>query len=279
MKALAPWLLCALVVAATSAAAAPLSGKFQSPLGPLSVSESGDGTITGKITDPKNACNFPRGTAVLAGSRLDDSCVAGTFTACKLITDICAGIIKGDTILLVTNNGSKLSGTIHLDGKGCKTPLTSDALVLKKANVPKPPPPPPKAKAANVDGLLAEAQTLIIAGEAEDARKKCQEAIKLDPGRSQAYTCAGVTYYLRDRYDEAFENYAKALDADPTNPDVYYNMACIYAVLGKTEEAIQHLRLSLLNGYIQVKTMSEDADLKSLHGNADFEKLKTGQLE
>ncbi len=271
-------LLLSLVLSAP-AAAGPLSGKFQSPLGVLLLSENADGAVVGTITDANNACNFPKGTAVLAGTRLDESCVAGSLTACKLITDTCAGIIKGDTILLVTNNGSKLSGTIHLDGKGCKTPLTSDALVLKKANVAKPPPPPPKVKAVNVDALLHEAQTLIGAGEAEEARKKCLEAVKLDPSRSQAHTCVGVTYYLRDRYDEAFEAYAKALDADPTNPDVYYNMACVYAVLGKTEEAIQYLRLTLLNGYVQVKTMSEDADLKSLHGNPDFERLKTGLLE
>ena len=275
------------VIGAGSASASPLSGRFQSPLGPLQLTESKDGAVKGTITDPKNACNFPKGTVVLDGSRLDDTCVAGAFTACKLITETCAGIIKGDTILLVTGNGSKLSGTIHLDGKGCKTPLSSDALVLKK---PTPPPPRPKPKpkpaagvadvpAASGDAVLTQAHALITGGEAEEARKKCTEATKLDPSASQAWVCLAVTYYMRERYEEAFENYAKALEADPTNRDVYYNMACLYAILGKTEQAIQYLRLALLNGYVQTSTLLEDADLKSLHGHPVFEKLKLGQLE
>ena len=264
------------------ALAAPLSGKFQSPLGVLSVKEAADGTVTGSITDAKNPCGFPKGTAVLNGARLDDSCVAGTFKACKLMTDTCAGFIQGDAILLVSKGGALLSGTVHLDGRGCQTPLTGDALVLKKSGggaPPKPPAPPPKPQHDQSEQLAKDAHALIMAGEAEEARKKCQEAVKLDPGFSQGYTCLGVTYYLRERYDEAFEQYAKALEADPANRDVYYNMASIYAIQGKVDEALQYLKLSVLNGYIDLATLSSDNDLKNLHGNAEFERIKSGQLE
>jgi hypothetical protein len=267
------------LLASTPAAAAPLSGKFTSPLGVLAIKEGADGTVSGSITDPKNPCGFPKGTEVLSGSRLDDSCVAGTFKACKIITDTCAGIIQGDAILLVTKGGSLLSGTVHLDAKGCATPLNGDALVLKKVGAPPPPKPPPKPKKDDAIRLAKEAHPLIMAGEAEEARKKCQEAVKLDPGYSQGYTCIAVSYYLRERYDEAFEYYAKALEAEPANGDVYYNMASIYAIQGKTEEAIQYLKLSVLNGYIDIKTLSTDNDFKNLHGNPDFERLKTGALE
>ena len=262
--------------------AAPLSGKFQSPLGILSVKEAADGTVTGSITDAKNPCGFPKGTAVLNGARLDDSCVAGTFKACKLMTDTCAGFIQGDAILLVSKGGALLSGTVHLDGRGCQTPLTGDALVLKKSGggaPPKPPAPPPKPQHDQSEQLAKDAHALIMAGEAEEARKKCQEAVKLDPGFSQGYTCLGVTYYLRERYDEAFEQYAKALEADPANRDVYYNMASIYAIQSKVDEALQYLKLSVLNGYIDLATLSSDNDLKNLHGNAEFERIKSGQLE
>jgi TPR repeat len=264
------------------ALAAPLSGKFQSPLGFLSIKEAADGTVTGSITDAKNPCGFPKGTAVLNGARLDDSCVAGTFKACKLMTDTCAGFIQGDAILLVSKGGALLSGTVHLDGRGCQTPLTGDALVLKKSGSgapPKPPAPPPKPQHDQSEQLAKDAHALIMAGEAEEARKKCQEAVKLDPGFSQGYTCLGVTYYLRERYDEAFEQYAKALEADPANRDVYYNMASIYAIQGKIDESLQYLKLSVLNGYIDLPTLSSDNDLKNLHGNAEFERIKSGQLE
>ena len=264
---------------APAAAAVPISGNYSSPLGYLKLSEGDDGTVTGTITSKKNACNFPVGTKVLDGARLDDSCVAGTFTACRIVSDECfAGPVKGDAILLVTKGGSLLSGAVHLESKGCKTPMTGDAVVLKKRGSKPAPKATPKPKVGEAKKLAEAAQAMIGNGEAEEARKKCQDAVKIDPGFSQGYTCIGITYYLRERYDEAFEYYAKALEANPANRDVYYNMACIYAIQNKVPEALQYLKLSVLNGYIDLQTLNTDNDLKNLHGNPDFEKLKKGEL-
>jgi hypothetical protein len=268
-----------LALPTSMARAAPLAGRFQSPLGVLSVKEAADGTVSGTITDTKNACGFPKGTEILKGVRLDDSCVAGTFKACKVVTGTCAGIIQGDAILLVTKGGALLSGTVHLEAQGCATPLRTDALVLKRVGSPPPPKPPPKQKKEDATTLVTRAQPLIMAGEAEEARKLCQEAVKLDPEYPQGHTCVGVTYYLRERYEEAFEQYTKALEADPSYRDAYYNMASIYAIQGKSEEAIEYLKLSILNGYIDIKTLSTDNDFKNLHGNPAFERLRAGSLD
>jgi hypothetical protein len=227
-----------LALATSTAAAAPLSGRFQSPLGVVSLKETADGSVVGTIVEAKNPCGFPKGTQVLNGTRLDDSCVAGTLKACKVITPTCAGFIQGDSILLVTKGGALLSGTVHLDAQGCATPLQGDALVLKKLGSPAPPKPPPKPKKEDAVKLATQAQPLIMAGEAEEARKLCQEAVKLDPEFSQGYTCIGVTYYLRERYDEAFEQYSKALEANPGNGDVYYYMSSFYAIDVKMYEVI-----------------------------------------
>lgn len=274
-------LVCAVVLpllAASTSRAAPVAGTFSSPLGNLAIKETADGTVTGSILDPTNQCGFRKGTVVLNGFRLDES-VAGTFKGCKLITENCAGPIDGEIILLVTKGGALLSGTVHLDSKGCKTPLNGDAVVLRKAGGKPPPPKPPVADRSKAELLAKDAMPMIMNGEAEEARKKCQEAVKIDPGFSQGYTCIGITYFLRERYDEAFEQYKLALEADPANRDVYYNMACIYAVQNKIEDALSYLKLSVLNGYIDLKTLSTDSDLKNLHGNPQFEKLKLGQIE
>ncbi len=271
------FVVCALLSPAV--AAAPLSGSFSSPLGMLNVKETADGTVTGTITDPKNVCSFPKGTTVLSGARLDES-VAGTFKACRLISGSCfAGTLDGDTILLVTKGGALMSGTVHLDSKGCKTPITGDAVTLRKAGLKPPPPPPPVRDRGRAEALAKEAQPLLNAGEAEEARKKCQEAVKIDPGFSQGYTCIGISFFLRDRYDETFEQYKLALEADPSNRDVYYNMACIYAVQNKIDDALEYLKLAVMNGYIDLNTLSNDSDMKNLHGNAVFEKLKKGEFE
>ncbi len=272
--------LLVLVLAPVSALAGPLSGTFSSPVGSLAIKETADGTVTGTVLDPKNPCGFPKGTAVLNGSRFDES-VAGSFKACK-IGDGCSGALEGDTVLLVTKAGALLSGAVHLEaGSGCKTPLNGDSLTLRKSGAKAavaPPPTPPKSR-DGAEALAKQALVLITSADAEGARKLCQDAVKIDARFSQGYTCIGTTFYMRDRYEEAFEQYKLALEADPANHDVYYNMACIYAVQNKVAESLEYLKLSVLNGYIDLKTLSSDSDLKNLAGNPEFEKLKLGQMD
>jgi tetratricopeptide (TPR) repeat protein len=206
--------------------------------------------------------------------------VAGTLKTCRLITDTCAGFIEGDAILLITRGGAQLSGTAHFEAGACKTPM-GEAISLKKlgGKPAAPPQPKPPQDTKKAQALLTEALPLIQSGQAEEARKRCQEAAQIEPGYSQAYNCVGITFFLRERYDEALDQYKKALEADPANRDVYYNMGCIYSVQNKVQEALDYLKLALLNGYIDTHTLATDADLKNLHGNPVFEKLKAGQFE
>jgi hypothetical protein len=264
---------------AATASAGPLGGTFVSTMGTLQVTEAADGTVTATIVDPKNPCGIPRGTAVLRGMRLDDS-VAGSLKTCKFAGDGCSGMIEGETILLITKNGAQLSGTAHFETGGCKTPL-GEAITMKKASIARAPA-PPRPKAPDVhraEALAREAQPLLQAGNAEEARKLCQEAVKIDPAFSQGHTCVGVSFYLRERYEEALEQYKKALEADPGNRDVYYNIGCVHAIQGRTSEALDYLKLALLNGYVDVQTLTTDSDLKNLNGNPLFEQLKSGRLE
>jgi hypothetical protein len=267
------------LLAPLAASAAPLAGMFTSPMGLVQLREAADGSVTGTVADPQNPCGIPKGTVVLSGVRLDDS-VAGSLKTCKLAADGCEGMIDGEMILLITRGGTQLSGTAHLEPGKCKTPL-GEAITMKKAGAARAPTPPrPKVTdLQRAEQLAREAQPLLQAGNAEEARKKCQEAVKIDPVFSQGYNCVGVSYYLRDRFDEALEQYKKALESDPANRDVYYNIGCVHAVQGRITEALDYLKLALLNGYIDIQTLSTDSDLKNLNGNPVFEQLKSGRLE
>jgi tetratricopeptide (TPR) repeat protein len=262
---------------AAAASAAPLAGVFSSSMGEVRLAESPDGSVTGTIVNPRNVCGFPQGTVVFSGARIDDS-IAGTLKTCKVSSEGCTGLIDGEAILLISKAGAQLSGTAHFEPGLCKTPL-GEAISMRKAGAPRPkaPPKPPDPRGAEV--LAKEAQLLLQAGNAEEARKKCHEAVKVNPHFSQGFNCLGVTYYLRERYDEALESYKKALEEDPANRDVYYNIGCVYAVQGKTREALDYLKLALLNGYVDLKTLMSDDDLKNLHGDPAFEKLTAGQID
>lgn len=273
----------ALLTSAFPAIAAPLSGTFSSPLGAIAISEK-DGAVVGKIVDgKKNACGFPKGTVVLEGSRLDDS-VVGTLKACRVITETCAGPLDGAAMLLITRGGTVISGAVHLDAGACSTPLKGDSVVFKKGADKKPAAVDAKKAGTarqRAEALAQEAHRIMNEneGNAELARSKLQEAVQIDPTYSEAYIGVGVTYYARERYDEALDWYKKALEANPANGDAYYNMGCVYALKGDKEQALRYLRIALLNGYVQLNTLQSDPDLKKLHGDPLFEKLKQGHTD
>ncbi|OGQ12695.1 MAG: hypothetical protein A2138_11560 [Deltaproteobacteria bacterium RBG_16_71_12] len=265
------------------AVAAPLSGTYSSPLGPLTLVEK-DGAVTARIVDgKKNPCGFAKGMTVLEGSRLDDS-VVGTFSACK-VGDGCTGVSQGSAMLLVTKNGATLSGAVHLDAGACKTILGGDSIVLKKgkrSSATKPAVPvvdkaPPRARAEKLaaDAFAKYQQD----GNAEAARASFVEATKVDPSYAEGYIGVGMTYKARDRLDEALDWYKRALEANPAVGDAYYNIGCVYAVRGDKEQALRYLRIALLNGYVQLDTLLTDPDLKGLAGDPQFEKLKAGQTD
>jgi hypothetical protein len=274
----------AALLSSTAAIAGPLAGTYSSPLGPVTISEK-DGNVVGTIAG-KNACSFPKGQKVIEGSRLDDS-IVGTLHACKT-GDGCAGPVEGAAMLLITKGGATLSGAVHLDAAKCETPLKGDSIILKKAQsadkatTTQKQPIDKKAGSPRerAEKLSHEAEAMMKEndGNAEGARAKFQEAVAADSTYGQGYVGVGVTYYVRERYDEAIEWYKKALEVDPADGDAYYNMGCVYALKGDTEQALRYLRIAIMNGYVQ-PSWDQDPDLKSLQGNATFEKYKKGQTE
>lgn len=286
---------------ALPAGAAGLSGSYDSPLGKLRVVEK-SGVVTGTIAG-KNPCGYKAGKKVLEGTRLDDS-VTGTLHTCKL-GDGCSGDVEGVVMLLVTQNGRLLNGAVHLEAGQCKSPVGGDGITLKRSGTKTPAEiakqkekqqqkkPPRTAKQgkgdkatadsglrgrAAAEKLALEGQTLFESGSIEEARARFLEATQVDPSYSQAFVGVGVTYYMRDRYDEALDYYKKGLEADPGNRDAYYNMGCVYALKGDKEQALRYLRIAVLNGYVDTGTLDNDPDLKSLHEHPDFQKLRQGQL-
>jgi hypothetical protein len=285
----------ALSMSLAAPAGAAIGGTYSSPLGKLRLKEK-NGVVTGTSAG-KGPCGFKKGKKVFEGSVLDDS-VTGTLTACKL-GDGCSGAVDGVAMLLVTQRGRVLSGAVHLETGACKSPLQGDSITIRK---PKPKPKaggttktaggasaattradpggktakPPKGVGPreHAMSLAAAASGMMEGGKIEEARAKFIESVQVDPTYSQGHVGVGVTYYLRDRYDEALTHYKAGLEADPGNRDAYYNMACVYALKGEKEQALRYLQIAVLNGYVELDTFASDPDLKSLHGDADFEALK-----
>ena len=65
----------------------------------------------------------------------------------------------------------------------------------------------------------------------------------------------------------------RALEVDPDDPIVLYNVACNYATMGRIEGALDHLEQAMENGTVSLDWMRNDSDLESLHGHPRYEAL------
>jgi len=131
---------------------------------------------------------------------------------------------------------------------------------------------------ADAMALLRKGAQLMGQSKVEEARDAFIAATEKDPTLAKAFQGVGVTYYIRGRYDEALDAYKQALEANPSDGDTYYNMACVYALKNDKEQAMNYLQIAALNGFVDWHVFDKEDDLKSLHGDERFEKLRKGDL-
>lgn len=77
--------------------------------------------------------------------------------------------------------------------------------------------------------------------------------LKLEPNHYLAFYALGNAYYLlaqnhgKDTIDLAIDNYKKAIESDPFQPDFYRHLALAYAKNNMFEEAAEHLETALVH--------------------------------
>ena len=84
-------------------------------------------------------------------------------------------------------------------------------------------------------------------------------------------------YQQFDDFDSAAEWFRKLTDSLPGQPDTrwaHYNLACIAALQGRAELAVDHLGQAYEVGFTDIEWMDEDGDLASLRGRADYAALR-----
>lgn len=75
------------------------------------------------------------------------------------------------------------------------------------------------------------------------------------------------------KYPEAEKTLQSALAIDPKQPTNLYNMACLKALTGKPDEAMDYLEKSTEQGFVDFPLISHDEDLTSIRDLPRFKKL------
>ena len=113
----------------------------------------------------------------------------------------------------------------------------------------------------------------------KDSFEKFHQATQLKPDGHEAYynwgnalvnlaqTKSGVE--TEKLYNEAFEKYQQAIK----NGGSSYNLACLYAVRNKKEEALKYLERSLSRNEVSVEFVEKDKDWDGFRNDSDFKRI------
>ncbi len=100
-----------------------------------------------------------------------------------------------------------------------------------------------------------------------------QKHLLLHPGDARAlYFGANALSQVGER-ERSLQWAGRALDLEGEEPQVLYNVACVYALLGEADRAIDCLERSLTHGWGQRQWMEHDPDLASLRDHPRFQAL------
>ncbi len=124
------------------------------------------------------------------------------------------------------------------------------------------------------------AQSLEALGRPDDARRRYARALQvvehhmeLHPDDPRAATMRAVALCRTGQPAEGLEWAERALTLDPDDAGVRYNAACLFALEGATERAIECLEAAIERGFQNREWFEKDPDLASLRDEPRFQAL------
>jgi tetratricopeptide (TPR) repeat protein len=105
-----------------------------------------------------------------------------------------------------------------------------------------------------------------------DAKRLEQES-RDNPEDSGVLGRLAVYYSMAGDNEKALDVLNRLLGLQPDNPDVYYNIACISAKQGKTDDALKWLADAVDRGFRNRELMQVDRDLDSIRNTPQYRSL------
>lgn len=127
-------------------------------------------------------------------------------------------------------------------------------------------------------GLLAQAYHSVGNNtEADTAYRRrirlLEQQLELTPDNARACVLCAVSHSALHEAAKSEEYVERALSIDPDDPMLLYNVACVYAQLGKTEEALSSVERAVDKGFGHKEWIEHDTDLDSIRDNPRFKAL------
>lgn len=97
--------------------------------------------------------------------------------------------------------------------------------------------------------------------------------VRRDPRYVEALQILGDHYTQRGRFQHGLKVDKQLSHLEPSNPLVYYNLACSYALNGEVDSAASALEKALTLGYCDFKWMAKDPDLRRLRKHPSYRQI------
>ena len=98
--------------------------------------------------------------------------------------------------------------------------------------------------------------------------------VRRDPNYVEALQILGDHYTQRGRISEGLKVDERLARLEPSNPMVFYNLACSYSLSGEMDHAVDALEKALQLGFRDFDWLARDPDLKKLRSHVAFDDLK-----
>lgn len=93
------------------------------------------------------------------------------------------------------------------------------------------------------------------------------------PEDARARVLLGLNYAQMGRPDEAIREANLAMALRPDDAIIMYNVACLFCILEKKDDALAAIRKAYDAGFRDPNWARKDPDLSTLHGNPDFDRM------
>ncbi len=93
------------------------------------------------------------------------------------------------------------------------------------------------------------------------------------PEDVRARILLAADYAARGRPEEAQHEVELAMTLRPGDPNILYNAACVYGLLGKKAEALALLKKAKASGFSTMEWAARDPDLTCLHDDPEFQQV------
>jgi TolB-like protein/Flp pilus assembly protein TadD len=113
--------------------------------------------------------------------------------------------------------------------------------------------------------------------DAQAAAQRCvqvvQKHLEMHPEDARASYLGAVCWCQLGEGARAVEWAGRAVSMDPDEPVTRYNVACVYSLQGRVDEAIECLQKSLKLGFAHREWIEHDSDLNALHSDPRYQEM------